>query len=595
MSKISSYKTNIYQDKDIYISVIENISRLKSPSQEKVLKIMQKYSDAKGDPLSKSKILFAYNKFKRDNLIELKEKEEERFYKNVRKKKTRTISGVTPVTVLTKPFPCPGTCIFCPNDVRMPKSYMSDEPGAQRAESNKFDPYYQTYNRLVAYKNIGHPTDKAELIILGGTWSHYPESYQIWFIKRCIEAMNDFGSKKFPKMLEVKAKNPINEKLLEEIKGESMKKSYNQVIAKALISKVTGSQAETASWQELNEAQFKNVTAKTRCVGLVVETRPDEINKEELTRIRKLGGTKIQIGIQTLNDKVLELNKRGHDSNQTRKAINLIRQAGFKIHAHWMPNLYGSNPKKDLADFKKLFRDDSIKPDEIKIYPCSLVASAELMKYYKNGKWQPYSENELADLLEKVMMEIPGYCRATRVIRDIPGTDIVVGNKKTNFRQIVERNLGKKGLKSKDIRAREIRGKPVKMENLEIKITSYMTKVSKECFIEYVTKTDQIAGFLRLSLPKKVNFLEELKGKAVIREVHVYGQSIELGSKKTGKAQHIGLGKNLIKKAEEMASEAGFKEISVISSIGTRKYYEKNGFSKIKKSDIKLYQNKVLN
>jgi elongator complex protein 3 len=365
------------------------------------------------------------------------------------------------------------------------------------------------------------------------------------------------------------------------------------VVAKALIGKVAGLQEEAATWDELISSQKENETTRSRCVGLVLETRPDEINEEELMRIRKLGGTKIQIGIQSLNDEVLKLNKRGHDSRKTREATNMIRQAGFKIHAHWMPNLYGSDPKKDLEDFKKLFSDDSIKPDELKIYPCSLIASAELMKYYRDGSWKPYSEEELLWLLKEVMQLVPRYCRVTRVIRDIPGTDIVAGNKKTNFRQIVERELAKQGNESKDIRAREIRGRPVKEEELKLKTTRYETAVSQEYFLEFITKNDCITGFLRLSLPKIENYLDELKNKAIIREVHVYGQSLEIGKTKSGKAQHIGLGKSLIKEAEKIAKDEDFSELSVISSIGTRIYYEKNGFSSIKNKN-QLYQHKRL-
>lgn len=577
----------------VYKDVILEISALENPTQEQVLKIMQKYADEDKKPLSKSNILKAYNKLKSNGEIKLSKQKEKNFYKNIRKKKIRTISGVTPVTVLTKPFPCPGHCIFCPNDVRMPKSYLADEPGAQRAEANKFDPYFQTYNRLVAYNNIGHPTDKVELIVLGGTWSHYPKDYQIWFIKRCFEAMNDFDKDNEPAALKVTTKDPIDQDLLEEIKGEAMKDTYNQVIAKALIKRTIKEQHETATWDELFEVQKTNEGEKSRCVGLVLETRPDEITKEELMRIRKLGGTKIQIGIQSLDDKVLELNKRGHDSDVSRKVVNLIRQAGFKIHAHWMPNLYGSNPKKDIEDFKKLFSDESMKPDELKVYPCSLIESAELMKYFNEGKWKPYTEEELNQVLMEVFNHIPRYCRITRVIRDIPSTDIVEGNKKTNFRQIAERNLEKMGGRSNDIRAREIRGEKVNFEDLATKVTEYETKVSKEYFIEYVTKDDLIAGFLRLSLPKEKVFIDEIDGKAMIREVHVYGQSVELGNVKQGRAQHIGLGKNLMKKAEEIAKNEGFDEISVISSVGTRKYYEKNGFSHVD-SGQDFYQHKKL-
>jgi len=584
-------KVDLVTNRSNIIVLIKNISQLQEPTNEAILKLMQKSPLKEGKLISKSELINAYKVLKNKKALQISAAQEKNFFKNVRKKRTRTISGVTPVTVLTKPFPCPGKCIFCPNDVRMPKSYMSDEPGAQRAEANMFDPYYQTFNRLLALKNIGHPTDKIELIVLGGTWSHYPEKYQIWFVKRCFEAMNEFEHYKKTEILKVEAKPPLDEDLLEEIKGESMDKTYNQVIAKALLSRSVEAQGETATWKELFAAHKVNETAKTRCVGLVLETRPDEITENELVRLRKLGGTKIQVGIQSLDDKVLELNKRGHDVAATRKAINLMRLAGFKIHAHWMPNLYGSSPEKDVEDFKKLFTDISIMPDELKVYPCSLIESAELMKYYKSGEWKPYSEDELRYVLTEVFKIVPRYCRITRMIRDIPSTDIVEGNKKTNFRQIVERELAKVDVRSEDIRAREIRGNKVNFGDLDIKVTEYQTKVSREYFIEYVTKDDEVVGFLRLSLPTEKSFIEEVKDSAMIREVHVYGQSVQIGKKGKDKAQHIGLGKNLLKKAEKIAKKQGFKNISVISSVGTREYYENNGFSSCD-GQANLYQHK---
>ena len=506
-------------------------------------------------------------------------------------KKIRTLSGVTTVTVLTKPFPCPGKCIFCPNDVRMPKSYLSSEPGAQRAETNKFDPYLQTFNRLVAYKNIGHPTDKIELIILGGTWTFYPDEYQIWFVKRCFDALNEFNSlnKKTAFIDSDKTDMPYSEKLMQTIDGRTFDKTYNQVISLATKSQRLSTQ-EKATWKSLFDAHNLNERSRSKCVGLVIETRPDEITQNELIRIRKLGATKIQIGIQSLNDKVLALNKRGHDSDQTRKAINLIRQAGFKIHIHWMPNLYGSDVKLDKLDYLKLFNDLSIKPDEIKIYPCSLIESAELMQMYLQKKWKPYTQNQLADIMVHSLKETPRYCRITRVIRDIPSTDIVAGNKKTNFRQIAEEKAKKLGITLLDIHSREIRSQEVSIKNdLELKIMRYLTKVSVEYFIEYVTSEDKIAGFVRLNIPLEESFIPELKNSAIIREVHVYGKSTEVGGKLTKGAQHKGIGKNLISIAELLTYENGFKKLSVISAIGTKEYYRKLGYI-----DGRLYQSKKL-
>jgi len=497
--------------------------------------------------------------------------------KNIKMKNTRTVSGVTPVTVLTKPFPCPGKCIFCPNDVRMPKSYLSDEPGAQRANRNNFDPYAQTFNRLLAYKNIGHPTDKVELIILGGTWTSYPETYQIWFVNRCFNAMNDFNEKS-NSTYESKMEMPYEEKSLD----ISKKESYNSKISKALVNN-----NEKSSWEELFKSQEKNVNSQTRCVGLVIETRPDEITEKEVIRIRKLGATKTQIGFQSLNDKVLELNNRGHNVETTRNAVKLLRQAGFKIHAHWMPNLYGSNPENDINDFKKMFKDADFMPDELKVYPCSLIKSAELMDYYKKGLWKPYSEDELKYVLKEIYKITPEYCRITRMIRDIGSQDIVVGNKKTNFRQIVEKELGDENAILNEVRSREIRGQKVSLEKLNLDVVKYQTSISTEYFLQYITKERKIAGLLRLSIPKIEPYIAELKAATIIREVHIYGQSIEIGSHTKGKAQHLGLGKGLIKKAEEISKKDGFNKIAVISAIGTREYYSKLGYHQIDLYQVK--------
>jgi elongator complex protein 3 len=538
--------------------------------------------------------------------------------RRIQMKPTRTISGVTPVTVLTKPFPCPGKCIFCPNDIRMPKSYLADEPGAQRAERNSFDPYLQTFNRLLAFQNTGHLIDKVEIIVLGGTWSYYPEHYQIWFIKECFRALNDFSEGRDDRVKIEAQYEEIRERLQQakqklgqkddvvptnipaenkelmaqyQIHGGTLDQSYNHVISHFYVApeKVSGvDQLQTATWEQLEYEQRVNETSKCRSVGLVIETRPDNISEAEVTRIRRLGCTKTQIGVQSLNDDVLKKNNRGHAVASTRKAFKLLRQAGFKIHAHWMPNLYGSTPELDKQDYLKLFEDPDFCPDELKIYPCSLIESAELMQYYQNGSWKPYTEEELLDVLSFCLLHTPRYCRLTRVIRDIPSTDIVAGNKKTNFREIVERELDRIGQKSQNIRAREVRGREITAEELQRVETVYDTSIATEIFIEYVVPgkaQDMIAGFLRLSIPKQPSFFEELKDSAMIREVHVYGQSVGIGQRLEGKAQHLGLGTKLIARAKELAVEHGFSKLAVISAIGTREYYRQRGFI-----DKHLYQ-----
>ncbi len=526
----------------------------------------------------------------------------------LRRKPVRTLSGVTPVTVLTKPFPCPGTCVFCPNDVRMPKSYLADEPGAQRAEKNAFDPYLQTYMRLQTYHNLGHSTDKIEIIILGGTWSFYPETYQIWFVKRIFDAMRDFG-KGIDGRAEVVAALRQRSMFSGEqvsnvvIQGLTMAASYNQVVqniyademyrSRGLVDEIISGQRERsavdeyATWKELEGVQRENETAPCRSVGLVIETRPDHISADEVIRIRRLGCTKVQIGFQSLDDRVLEMNKRGHDVAATRRAVKLLRRAGFKIHAHWMPNLYGSSPDADRADYEKMFEDEDFRPDELKIYPCSLIESAELMQLYQGGGWRPYGHDELLELLVDCFELTPEYCRLTRVIRDIPGTDIVDGNKVTNFRQLVERELARRGSQSNDIRAREIRRDPVTDGELQLDVSEYSSGIGDEIFLQYITEERKIAAFLRLSLPAagEAPLLEELSACAMIREVHVYGLSLGFGTAMTGRAQHLGLGSRLIDKAAEIAAERGYARLAVISAIGTRDYYRARGFQ-----DGQLYQ-----
>jgi elongator complex protein 3 len=253
-----------------------------------------------------------------------------------------------------------------------------------------------------------------------------------------------------------------------------------------------------------------------------------------------------------------------------------------------MANLYGSTPENDITDFKTLFTDPDFKPDELKLYPCSLIGSAELMQYYHKGLWKPYSYEELLHVISSSISLTPEYCRLTRVIRDIPSPDIVVGNKLTNFRQIAEDKLKNLGEISKDIRAREIRGEEFTEEEIKFKVTDYQTSVSQEKFLQYIVHKngqEKILGFLRLSLPTTEQFIEELKGSAMIREIHVYGAVANIGERTKGDVQHLGLGTKLIKKAKQFSQEAGYKKLNVISAIGTKEYYRKKGFT-----DGDLYQ-----
>ncbi|HAE85901.1 MAG TPA: tRNA uridine(34) 5-carboxymethylaminomethyl modification radical SAM/GNAT enzyme Elp3 [Anaerolineaceae bacterium] len=478
--------------------------------------------------LAKHTLVAAYRR-----LVESGEWEEDpQILAAIRMKPIRTLSGVTTITVLTKPYSCPGECIFCPTENNMPQSYLSDEPGARRGVENDFDPYRQVASRLKALHEVGHPTDKIELLILGGSWTAYPRSYREWFIRRCFEALNE--------------ENRLDDQ------GD-------------------------VSFEEI---QKRNESGRHRNVGLVVETRPDLISRQELIFNRKLGVTKFQIGIQSLDDDILKRNKRGHTSEQARQAVAFLRAAGFKVVAHWMPNLLGATLESDRADFTKLWLPGSIQPDELKIYPCQLLQNAELYDYWQRGEYQPYTEEQLIDLLADIKTEVPRYCRINRIIRDIPSTNVVAGNRNTSLRQDVAREMALRGTQCLCIRCREIRASRMQKAALELHDLVYRTSVSEEHFLSFDTDDDRLAGFLRLSLPNENNLLAlpDLEDAAIIREVHVYGQSLEVGAEQPGAAQHAGLGKNLIQKAEEIARGQGYKHLAVIAAVGTREYYAMRGF-----------------
>jgi elongator complex protein 3 len=271
--------------------------------------------------------------------------------------------------------------------------------------------------------------------------------------------------------------------------------------------------------------------------------------------------------------------------------VKLLRQAGFKIHAHWMPNLYGSSVEMDIADYHLMFDDPDFRPDELKVYPCSLIESAKLMKHYQRGEWKPYTHEELLEVLVAAMAHTPDYCRITRVIRDIPGTDIVDGNRNTNLREDAEAELTRRGLNTGDIRQREVRGQRVNPESLTLDVVRYASSVGEEVFLQFITPTRQIVGFLRLALPNLdlPPITPELAGAAMIREVHIYGQALGVGEASGGAAQHSGLGTQLLEAASAIAREHGYASLAVISAVGTRGYYRGRGFA-----DGQLYQHKQL-
>ncbi|MCA9503980.1 MAG: tRNA uridine(34) 5-carboxymethylaminomethyl modification radical SAM/GNAT enzyme Elp3 [Spirochaetaceae bacterium] len=556
---------------------------------ERMDALLRRHPRPGGGFFSRSELLAGFRAFADASGFRL---DETRFRRRVQRRPVRTRSGVTPLTVLTKPFPCPGRCVFCPNDVRMPKSYLSDEPGAQRAANNRFDPYLQTWNRLAAFDATGHPVDKVELIVLGGTWSFHPEAYQVWFVRRCLEAMNDFGEGRDARDAVFPA-TPDFEGIGESPRGDAFAKNpYNERVTRFLKARQDGrliAPGEESDWAALEAAQRTNERAGARCVGLVLETRPDHVDEAEVLRLRRLGATKVQLGVQSLDDAILAANQRGHGVAETRRAFGLLRRAGFKIHAHWMANLLGATPAGDARDFARLFEYEALRPDELKLYPCSLVETAELMGFWRRGEWRPYTDEELLDVVAGALPRVPRWCRVTRVIRDISSDDIVVGNKRTNFRQIAEAEVARRGGRLAEIRHREIRGEPFEARDLELVQTEYAVVGGRERFLELVAPGDRIVAFLRLFLPAGPSFVDELADHALVRELHVYGGAVRIGAEAEGAAQHRGLGARLLEVAAGLARADGRAALSVISAIGTRAYYRRQGFV-----DGVLYQHRSL-
>jgi len=444
-------------------------------------------------------------------------KRDEKLEKLLKTRPVRSLSGIVNVSVLSKPYDCPGKCIYCPEERDIPKSYLSGEPAVERAKRLKYDPYSQVKKRIEVLEMSGHPADKIELRVIGGTWSYYDAKYKNWFVKRCFEAAN-------------------------EQKGKT-----------------------------LEQVQKKNEKAKHRIIGLSFETRPDFINEKEIEKMRKLGATKIELGVQSIYDDVLKTNKRGHDIEKTIEATEMLRDAGFKVAYQMMLNLPGSNPKRDIKMFKELFDNPAFRPDYLKIYPCALTKEAPLYKLYLKKQYKPYDEKTLIETIKKIKKTVPLYVRIERIIRDIPSPSIVEGGAKTlNLRQMIDTE----GL-CRCIRCREIKDDDVK-EKIYLFKEEYDASKGKEIFLSFENENrKRIYSLLRLRIKD---------GKAIIREVHVYGQAASI-SKRDSKTQHKGLGQKMIKEAEKIVKKEKIKELKIISGVGARDYYRsklgyklKNGY-----------------
>lgn len=453
------------------------------------------------------------------------------------KRAIRTLSGVSIITALAKPYHCPGQCVYCPNEPDMPKSYLAEEPAAARALGLRFSPFWQMRRRLESLKANGHPTDKIELIVKGGTWNAYPLAYQYWFIAESFRAANG-ETKERPEATNVS-----------EIK------------------------------KELLRAEKKNETAKHRIIGVTLETRPDFITEKTVWEMRDQGCTRIELGAQSTDNKVMGLTKRGHTTERTKEATMLLKNYGFKVDYHLMPQLPGSTPKKDLKMLKEVFFDPDYRPDMIKIYPCSVIRDTELYEWFKAGKFRPYSVRELIDTVVAFKPHVPRYCRISRLIRDIPGQYIKSGNRTTNLRQVIQQRMATEGLICKCLRCREIGHvdiKTLKHKNIAPKlfIDEYEASGGMEHFLSFEDEGRNVVyAFCRLRINNPKNWKANKFYQAIIRELHTYGQMLELGERTKKASQHKGLGKQLLLAAENICRKNKVKKLAVISGVGVRDYY----------------------
>ncbi len=513
-------------------------------SQEKLAnlkrQIIKKYQL---DNILNSEILEKYLHLLKNKKIELNDK-----LKNVLiKREIRTLSGIAPVAILTKPYKCPGTCAYCPREKNVPVSYLSSEPAVMRAIRCDYSPYKQSILRLKALEQNGHHPSKIEIIVIGGTFSYLPEKYQYWYILNTFKAVNDYQ----------RLKSKISLDFLSE------KKSIFNI-------KLKDPYSYKFSLREIKELliveQKKNERAKYQIIGLTLETRPDYINDKELKKFRELGSTRVEIGVQAINDQVLEKNKRGHDISAISLATKLLKNYGFKVTYHFMPNLPGSSTELDFQMFKELFNDARWQPDQIKFYPTVVVKGSLLYTWYKQGKYQAYSDEELQDLIIKCKAVVPPYVRIIRLIRDIPSQSIVAGNKITNLRQIMKQ----RGVKCNCIRCREVGN--LKKDKIRFNIIKYQASKGMEYFLNYESADKKyLYAFCRLRITKNSKI-----APALIRELHVYGKLVPIGGEK--KIQHSGLGKKLIKKAEQIAKRNKVNKLAIISGVGVRNYYRKLGY-----------------
>lgn len=500
-------------------------------------------------------------------LIHLKEEDRKKF----KVKPTRTMSGVTPIAIMTKPIPCPhGKCIYCPGGINsqfgdVPQSYTGGEPATMRAIRNHYDPYLQIFNRLEHYVLLGHPIDKIELIVMGGTFPSFTKEYQEEFIKFSFKAMNDFSDLffkknefdyiKFKEFFELPTNDFKDTKRTEKIQKKLLKIKANCILEKE---------------------QTKNETASIRCIALCIETKPDWGLLQQGNELLRLGCTRIELGIQSVYEEVIKHVHRGHTIQDTIDSIRILKDLGFKISAHYMPGLPLTNKKQDIEGMKTLFLDSDYCPDMLKIYPTMVSKGTSLHADYLQGKFKPIDAKEAAERIVEFKKFVPEYCRIQRIQRDVPTKQWEAGVELTNFRQYMVQNYK---VKCRCIRCREPRDKHVNWDKIKIKTTEYEASKGKEFFIAAEDiENDLIIGFARLRFPSELLREEITKDSAMIRELHVYGTATAIGEE--GLVQHKGWGKKLMQEAEKIAKKHKKTKMLVISGIGVRQYYYKLGYKK---------------
>jgi len=490
-------------------------------------------------------------------------------------KPIRTLAGVSVVAIMTKPMPCPhGKCIYCPGGVNsafgdVPQSYTGKEPTTRRAIRNNFDPYLQVFNRLEQYIVTNKIPDKVEIIVMGGTFPSYPKKYQEEFIGYTFKAMNDFSSMFFHK-------GELNiDKFLDffELPGDiNDEERYVSIMKKALKIKSKGSRT-------LETEQIRNEKSAIRCVGLTIETKPDYATLQHANEMLRLGATRVELGVQTIYNDVLQSINRGHTIGDTINATSTLKDLGFKINYQMMPGLPGVTLKKDYEGLTALFQDQRFQPDMLKIYPCMVLKGTKLYDMWKKKKYKPLTTSQAALLIARFKEVVPEYVRIMRVQRDIPTVVTEAGVDKTNLRQYVEDIMKKKGKSCRCIRCREVGRKKGKVGKPVIAITHYRASKGNEFFIA-VEYDDFILGFCRLRFPHDTLRKEITSDSSLIRELHVYGLAVPIGKKDEDSTQHKGLGKILVKIAEDISKEYYKKKVVVISGIGAKEYYKKLGYKK---------------